>query len=101
MKKNGLKLSLFKAQLLKNESMMSESLNSSSSVGDNIMKSGNDSDFVRATAEVRELREEGSQLRQENIELKVCTSSLMLLLITLFNICLFILGTNSPIKVRC
>lgn len=59
--------------MLKNESMMSESLNSSSSVGDNIMKSGNDSDFVRATAEVRELREEGSQLRQENIELKVCT----------------------------
>lgn len=51
--------------------MMNESLNSSSSVGDNIMKSGNDSDFVRATAEVRELREEGSQLRQENIELKV------------------------------
>lgn len=72
MKTTVFNLSLFEAQLLKNESMMSESLNSSSSVGDNIMKGGNDSDFVRATAEVRELREEGSQLRQENIELKVC-----------------------------
>lgn len=53
--------------------MMNESLNSSSSVGDNIQKGGNDSDFIRATAEVRELREEGSQLRQDNIELKVCS----------------------------
>lgn len=65
--------------------MMNESLNSSSSVGDNIMKSGNDSDFVRATAEVRELREEGSQLRQENIELKVCIPSHIMSIITLFN----------------
>ncbi|CAO1377321.1 unnamed protein product [Diamesa serratosioi] len=52
------------------QSTSNESLNSSSSVGDNIQRSGNDSDFIRATAEVRELREEGSQLRQDNIELK-------------------------------
>ncbi|CAO1398955.1 unnamed protein product [Diamesa tonsa] len=69
-KADGTSVSQLTTQLLKNESMMNESLNSSSSVGDNIMKSRNDSDFVRATAEVRELREEGSQLRQENIELK-------------------------------
>lgn len=60
------------SNLLKNESMMSESLQSSGSAsgGDSATKS-NDLDFVRATAEVRDLREENSKMRQENLELNV------------------------------
>lgn len=57
------------AALLKNESSLNDSIQSASSAGDS-QKSG-EFDFARAAAEVRELREEGSQLRQENIELKV------------------------------
>lgn len=57
--------------LLKNESMMSDSLQSSGSGGDNAAMKTTDHDFVRATAEVRELREENSKMRQENLELNV------------------------------
>jgi hypothetical protein len=58
--------------LLKNESMMSESLQSTgSAIGDTIVTKSNDNDFVRATAEVRDLREENSKMRQENLELNV------------------------------
>ena len=60
------------SQMLKNESMMSESLQSSGSViGDGTATKTNDNDFVRATAEDRDLREENSKMRQENLELKV------------------------------
>jgi len=61
-------VSQLSAQLLKNESM-NESLQSSGSAGDMITAKTTDSDFVRATAEVRELREENSKMRQENLEL--------------------------------
>lgn len=59
-------------QMLKNESGGSENLSSSmsNSATDAGNKSG-DTDFVRATAEVRELREENSKMHQENLELKV------------------------------
>lgn len=58
--------------LLKNESMMSDSLQSTgSTAGDTIASKSNDHDFVRATAEVRDLREENSKMRQENLELNV------------------------------
>lgn len=56
------------SQMLKNESM-NESLQTS--VGDGAAAKNNDNDFVRATAEVRDLREENSKMRQENLELKV------------------------------
>lgn len=58
-------------QLLKNES---GSDNMSTSLGTSATDSGNksvDTDIVRATAEVRELREENSKMHQENLELKV------------------------------
>jgi len=56
--------------LLKNESLMSDSLQSSgSAAGDMVTAKSNDPDFARATAEVRELREENSKMRQENLEL--------------------------------
>lgn len=51
---------------------LSDSLQSSgSAVGDMITAKTNDNDFARATAEVRELREENSKMRQENLELNV------------------------------
>lgn len=56
--------------LLKNESLMSDSLQSTGSgSGEPGLSKGNDTDFVRATAEVRDLREENSKMRQENLEL--------------------------------
>lgn len=57
----------FLGGLIKNESMMNDFL-LSTSTGET---KPNEFDFARAATEVRELREEGSQLRQENIELKV------------------------------
>lgn len=58
--------------LLKNESMMSDSLQSTGSVsGETGISKSSDHDFVRATAEVRDLREENSKMRQENLELNV------------------------------
>lgn len=60
-------LTYFLGGLIKNESNMNDSL-LSASIGDS---KPNEFDFARAATEVRELREEGSQLRQENIELKV------------------------------
>jgi len=61
-------------QMLKNESMMSDSLQSTGSgdVPEALkLSGGNTSDFARATTEVRELREENSKMQQENLELKV------------------------------
>ena len=65
-------VSQLSTQLIKNESG-TENISTSlgSSITDVINKSA-DSDFVRVTAEVRELREENSKMRQENLELKVC-----------------------------
>ena len=58
--------------LLKNESLLNESLQSSgSAAGDMVTAKTNDNDFARATVEVRELREENSKMRQENLELNV------------------------------
>lgn len=58
--------------LLKNESLMSDSLQSTgSAAGDMVTAKTSDHDFVRATAEVRDLREENSKMRQENLELNV------------------------------
>lgn len=51
--------------------MMSESLQSAGSSSGEAAPKANDSDFVRATAEVRELREENSKMHQENLDLKV------------------------------
>lgn len=65
-------VSQLSAHLLKNESMMSDSLQSSGSVAaDMVTAKSNDTDFVRATAEVRDLREENSKMRQDNLELNV------------------------------
>lgn len=59
--------------MLKNESMMSDALQST---GDSAALKSNDHDFVRATAEVRDLREENSKMRQENLELNVSRQNL-------------------------
>lgn len=59
-------------QMLKNESMMSDA--SGTGVGDSLSPKNVDNDFVRASAEVRELREETSKMRQENLELNVSYS---------------------------
>jgi hypothetical protein len=68
-------VSQLSTQMNKNESMMSESINSSGTgtgVGDSIStKTIDNNDFARATNEVRELREENSKMRQDNLELKV------------------------------
>lgn len=65
-------VSQLSTHLLKNESLMSDSLQSTGSgSGDNGASKGGDTDFVRATAEVRDLREENSKMRQENLELNV------------------------------
>jgi vesicle-associated membrane protein-associated protein A len=61
-------------QMLKNESLMSDSLQSSGSVGETVTMKSADSDFVRATTEVRDLREENSKMRQENLELNVSST---------------------------
>jgi hypothetical protein len=61
-------------QLISKES---ESMHTSAT--SNITDSGNksiDVDFVRATQEVRELREENSKMHQENLELKVSLLSM-------------------------
>lgn len=58
------------SQMLKTESMLNDSLQTSA-IGDGSASKANDNDFVRATAEVRDLREENSKMRQENLELKV------------------------------
>lgn len=59
-------------QLLKSETGISDSIQTVAgfSSGDPLNKSI-DADFVRATAEVRDLREENSKMHQENLELKV------------------------------
>lgn len=70
-KVNEKNVSQLTTQMLKNESGGSENMSSSM---ENAIASGNksaDTDFVRATAEVRELREENSKMHQENLELKV------------------------------
>jgi len=48
---------------------MSDALQSSSNASDSGVMKSSDHDFVRATAEVRDLREENSKMRQENLEL--------------------------------
>lgn len=60
--------------LLKNESLMSDSLQSTGSAAGDMITAKSDTDFVRATAEVRDLREENSKLRQENLEFNVSWS---------------------------
>lgn len=66
--------------LLKNESLLNDSLQSSgSAAGDMVTAKTNDNDFARATVEVRELREENSKMRQENLELNVSLKSLLLI----------------------
>lgn len=70
-KVNEKNVSQLTTQLIKNESG-SETLHTA--IGATIIDSVNkslDSDFVRATAEVRDLREENSKMHQENLELKV------------------------------
>lgn len=97
-KKDG-NVSQLSSQMIKNESLMSESLQSTGSgSGEHVVTKSNDTDFVRAAAEVRELREENSKMRQENLELNVSliggcqlASSIMPLP--------FILGTNHSIEV--
>jgi len=58
-------------QLLKSETGVSDTIQSAMTMssGDPLNKSI-DADFVRATAEVRDLREENSKMHQENLELK-------------------------------
>lgn len=60
-------------QMLKSETGISDNIQSTigggSSGGDSAKAT--DADFVRATAEVRDLREENSKMHQENLELKV------------------------------
>lgn len=70
-KVNEKNVSQLTTQMLKNES---GSDNLSSSMGSSAPDAANksaDTDFVRATAEVRDLREENSRMHQENLELKV------------------------------
>lgn len=65
-------VSQLSTQMIKNESGGSD--NMSTSMGTSATDAGNkstDTDFVRATAEVRDLREENSKMHQENLELKV------------------------------
>lgn len=60
------------------DTLMSDSLQSSgSAAGDMISARANDTDFVRATAEVRDLREENSKMRQENLELNVSFNNIL------------------------
>lgn len=65
---NGSQLS---SQLIKNESTMNELLHSSGMAMAESAAKINDNDFARAAVEVRELREENSKMRQENLELNV------------------------------
>lgn len=70
-KKDG-NVSQLSTQMIKNESLMSDSLQSTGSgSGEHVVSKSNDTDLVRAAAEVRELREENSKMRQENLELNV------------------------------
>ena len=65
-------------QMLKSETGTTESQIQTavgSSANDQVSKSI-DVDFVRATAEVRDLREENSKMHQENLELKVGMSGI-------------------------
>lgn len=64
-------------QMLKSETGASDTIQSTMSSGDPLNKSI-DADFVRATAEVRDLREENSKMHQENLELKVRGQLVML-----------------------
>ena len=61
------KIIQFSGGLIKNESALSDSQQSGSAA----YSKPKYFDFASAAVEVRELREEGSQLRQENNELKV------------------------------
>lgn len=84
--------------LLKNESMMSDSLVSGgSAAGDAVNTKASDGDFVRAAGEVRELREEISKMRQENLGLNVSSASPSDHRL-IANV-LFILGANYSIEV--
>lgn len=56
--------------LLKNESSLNDSMHTAAASAD-VSSKTHDGDFIRAAAEVRELREENSQMRQENLELNV------------------------------
>lgn len=57
--------------LLKNESGLNDSHPMSAAFSDSATSKSSDGDFARAAAEVRELREENSKMRQENLELNV------------------------------
>jgi hypothetical protein len=84
------------SQMLKNESM-NESLQTS--VGDGVAAKNNDNDFVRATAEVRDLREENSKMRQENLELKVSFGAVLGCSSHSSNLPLPLPGANHPVEV--
>lgn len=58
-------------QLLKSETGMNENSSSLGASATDPINKSIDADFVRATAEVRDLREENSKMHQENLELKV------------------------------
>jgi transposase-like protein len=63
-------VSQLSTQMLKNESILNESMNSAASTGPGETNaSTHDSEFLRATAEIRDLREENSRLRQEGFQL--------------------------------
>lgn len=65
-------VSQLSTQMLKNESMLNESMNSAASTGPGETNaSTHDSEFLRATSELRDLREENSRLRQEGFQLNV------------------------------
>jgi hypothetical protein len=63
-------VSQLSTQLINNESEITQTA-VGAVVYDSVTKSNNESDLVRATAEVRDLREENSKMHQENLELKV------------------------------
>ena len=69
-KKDG-NVSQLTSQMIKNESLMSDALQSSGAITSEMVTTKTDNDFVRAATEVRELREENSKMRQENLELNV------------------------------
>jgi hypothetical protein len=77
--------------------MMSDSLQSSGGET-NMMKSA-DVDFARATAEVRDLREENSKMRQDNLELNVSPTSIFFVF-NLSHLLNVIVGTNYPIEIN-
>lgn len=59
------------SQLIKSETGNAETQIQANAGSCDVVSKSIESDFVRATTEVRELREENSKMHQENLELKV------------------------------